>query len=113
MMVRVVSEGLDDKARLPGYTIAGKTGTAEIATPVGYRSDAWIMTFIGFLPAEDPQVIVLVKLDEPKSGRWASEVAAPVFRRLAERLVVMLEIPPDDVRRALASQGGLVNRVRR
>ena len=52
MMVAVVQNGLDDAASLPGYSIAGKTGTAEIAGPVKYRSDAWIMSFIGFLPAD-------------------------------------------------------------
>lgn len=113
MMVAVVRDGLDEDAALPGYTVAGKTGTAEIPTPVGYRSDAWIMTFIGFLPADDPQVIVLIKLDEPKTGRWASQVVAPIFRRLAERLVVLMEIPRDEVRLALEAQGGAVDAVRR
>jgi len=113
MMIAVVRDGLDSDAQLPGYTVAGKTGTAEIPTPVGYRSDAWVMSFIGFLPADDPQVIVLIKLDEPKTGRWASQVVAPIFRRLAERLVVLMEIPQDDVRLALAAQGGDVNGVQR
>ncbi len=113
MMVAVVQNGLDGGASLPGYTIAGKTGTAEIPTPVSYRTDAFIMSFIGFLPADDPQVIVLIKLDEPKTGRWASQVVAPVFRRLAERLVILMEIPPDAVRKALVEQGAAVNQVSR
>jgi len=104
MMVQVVNQGLDDRARLPGYTVAGKTGTAEIAGPIGYRSDAWNMSFAGFLPADDPQVSVYILLLEPTSGRWASEVAAPVFARLAEQLVIMLDIPPDDVRLALQAE---------
>jgi cell division protein FtsI (penicillin-binding protein 3) len=113
MMIAVVRDGLDSDAQLPGYTVAGKTGTSEIPTPVGYRSDAWIMSFIGFLPADDPQVIVLIKLDEPGTGRWASQVVAPIFRRIAERLVVLMEIPPDDVRLELGVQGGDVNGVQR
>lgn len=113
MMVAAVRDGLDLEAQLPGYTVAGKTGTAEIPTPVGYRSDAWIMTFVGFLPADDPQVIVLVKLDEPRNGRWASQVVAPIFRRLAERLVILMEIPTDDIRLGLQAQGGNVNDVQR
>ncbi len=113
MMVQVVNQGLDEGARLPGYTVAGKTGTAEIPIPTGYRTDRFIMSFIGFLPADDPQVIVLVKLDEPTSGNWASQVAAPVFRQLAERLVILLEIPPDVVRQALIEQGGAVNAIQR
>lgn len=113
MMVQVVNQGLDEGARLSGYTVAGKTGTAEIPIPTGYRTDRFIMSFIGFLPADDPQVIVLVKLDEPTSGNWASQVAAPVFRQLAERLVILLEIPPDAVRQALIEQGGAVNAIQR
>jgi cell division protein FtsI/penicillin-binding protein 2 len=113
MMVAVVQNGLDGGASLPGYTIAGKTGTAEIPTPVDYRTDAFIMSFIGFLPAEDPQVIVFIKLDEPTTGRWASQVVAPIFRRLAERLVILMEIPPDVVRNTLAEQGAAVNEVSR
>ncbi len=113
MMVATINNGVDNKAALPGYNIAGKTGTAEIPIPTGYRDDAWIMTFIGFLPADDPQVIVLIKLDQPTSGRWSSDVAAPVFQHLVQRLVVLMEIPPDDVRHALISQGGSVDDVKR
>lgn len=113
MMVAVVQNGLDGGASLPGYTIAGKTGTAEIPTPVDYRTDAFIMSFIGFLPADDPQVIVFIKLDEPTTGRWASQVVAPIFRRLAERLVILMEIPSDVVRNTLTEQGAAVNEVSR
>lgn len=101
MMVRTVTEGVD-QATIPGYTIAGKTGTAQIPSPLGYEQgpNTSIVTFIGFLPADDPEVVVLVKLDRP-DGYWGSQVAAPVFRRLADRLVILLEIPTDDVRHAL------------
>lgn len=112
MMVQVVSQGLDDLASLPGYTIAGKTGTAEIPTPIGYENGATIASFVGFLPADDPQIVVLVKLDRPKDY-WGSQTAAPTFRRLVERLVLLLEIPTDDVRHELTSQGGSVNNIRR
>lgn len=105
MMVRTVNEGLD-KASIPGYSIAGKTGTAEIPSPIGYEPNASIVTFIGFLPSDDPQVVVLVKLDRPRDY-WGSVVAAPVFRRLAERLVILLEIPTDDIRLALKSQSSV------
>jgi cell division protein FtsI/penicillin-binding protein 2 len=105
MMTAVIQGDLDARARVPGYTIAGKTGTAEIGSALGYRTDAWIMSFVGFLPADDPQVSILIKLDEPTSGRWASEVAAPVFSRLARRLVILLEIPNDATRQALREAG--------
>ena len=112
MMVAVVSEGLDSRASVPGYTIAGKTGTAQIPTAIGYEQGASIVTFVGFLPADAPQISVLVKLARP-TEYWSSLVAAPVFRRLAERLVILLEIPTDNVRRQLAEQGGAVNQIRR
>ena len=107
MMVATVEQNLT-AAQIPGYAIAGKTGTAEIPTPLGYEQDASIASFVGFFPADDPQVIVLIKLDRP-NGYWGSLVAAPVFKRLAERLVIMMEIPTDDIRRLLAAEGGTVN----
>ena len=97
---------------MPGYTIAGKTGTAQIATPIGYEDDASIASFIGFFPADDPQVIILIKLDRP-TDYWGSQTAAPAFANLAERLAILLEIPTDDVRHALAAQGGAVNQINR
>ncbi len=112
MMVAVVRDGLEGRASLPGYTIAGKTGTAQIPTPVGYEPNTSIVTFVGFLPADDPVVSVLIKLDRP-SGYWGSRVAAPVFQSLAERLVIHMKIPPDDIRRALAAEGGAVNEISR
>lgn len=111
MMVATVNEGIP-AASLPGYSVAGKTGTAQIASPLGYEPDTSIVTFVGFLPADDPQVLVYIRLDRP-TGYWGSVVAAPIFRRLAERLVILLEIPPDAVRHALAAQGGAVNDVAR
>ncbi len=112
MMVAVVREGLDGNASVPGYTIAGKTGTAQIPSPVGYEPNASIASFIGFFPADDPQVSVLIKLDRP-TGYWGSEVAAPVFRRMAERLAILMKIPPDDIRQALQAEGGAVGAISR
>ncbi len=112
MMVAVVNDGIDGAASIPGYTIAGKTGTAQIPTPIGYEQGTSIATFVGFLPADDPQLVVLIKIDRP-ADYWGAFVAAPTFRRLAERLVLMLEIPTDEVRLQLASQGGTVNYVGR
>ncbi len=113
MMVQVVETGLDDAAALPGYSIAGKTGTAQIFTPVGPMPNRFNMTFIGFLPADDPQISVLVLLREPTSGQFASQTAAPVFRRLVERLVLKLEIPSDAQRQQIAAAGGVVGQIKR
>jgi cell division protein FtsI/penicillin-binding protein 2 len=111
MMVATVRDGVD-KAQVPGYTIAGKTGTAQIPSPVGYEPNESIVTFVGFLPADDPQVSILIKLDRP-TEYWGSLVAAPVFSRLAERLVILMEIPTDDIRHALAAEGGSVSNIQR
>ncbi len=101
-MKRVVLEG-SPRALLPGYTIAGKPGTAAIPTAVEIERGAntSITSFVGFIPADDPQAVVLVKLDRP-DDYFGHEVAAPVFRRVADRLVILLEIPDDDMRRRLA-----------
>lgn len=81
---------------IDGYTIAGKTGTAQIPVPGGYDDPWTIGTFIAFAPADDPQVIVLVKLDRPTSSMWGSETAVPVFKTLAGRLFPLLGIRPDE-----------------
>ena len=103
MLVDSLEAGEGSQALVEGYRIAGKTGTSQIPTPGGYDPTATIGSFIGWGPADDPQFIVLVKLDKPSSSIWGSETAAPVFAQLVQRLVVLMEIPPDDVRQALAA----------
>jgi len=102
MLVQSV-EGEARYAHVNGYEIAGKTGTAQIPTESGY-DDRWtIASFIGWGPVSDPRFVVLVRLDKPESSPWGSVVAAPVFRDVVERLVAMLEIPPDSVREQIAA----------
>lgn len=86
------------EAQVPGYTVAGKTGTAQIAENGIYHPTDVIGSFVGWLPADSPEIVVLVKLDRPTSAPWGSMTAAPVFAELAAELVVMLDIPPDAVR---------------
>ena len=95
MMVRVVEEGVPE-AKVEGYRVAGKTGTAQIPVPGGYDPEGTIASFVGFGPVPDPQVIILVKLDRPRTSTWAGDTAAPAFQRLAKRLFVVLGVPPDD-----------------
>ncbi|MGD8730374.1 MAG: penicillin-binding protein 2 [Anaerolineales bacterium] len=91
-------------ASVNGYQLAGKTGTAQIPTEKGY-DDRWtIASFIGWGPVADPQFIVLVRIDKPESSPWGSVVAAPVFKQVVERLVTMLEIPPDHIRDQLVAE---------
>jgi len=94
VMVRVVEEGAH-QGRVEGYRIAGKTGTAQIPIPGGYDKEATITSFVGFGPVPDPQLIILVKLDRPRTSPWASETAVRAFQRLAARLFVVLGIPPE------------------
>lgn len=99
MLVEAI-ERAESEAQLPGYRVAGKTGTAEIPVPGGYHPTLTLASFAGFLPADDPQVVVLVIIDRPTASRWGNKTAAPTFKRIAEQLVVLLEIPPDEARLA-------------
>ena len=103
IMVRVVEEGLP-QAGVDGYRIAGKTGTAQIPIPGGYDPEGTIASFVGFGPVPDPQFVILVKLDRPQTSPWASQTAALSFQRLAERLVVLLGIPPEPMALAEATR---------
>ena len=101
MMVHVIETG-NQAARIPGYLAGGKSGTADIATAEGYVLDRTIASFVGFAPVDDPQFVMLVKLDrpDPQISRWASNSAGPIFSRISKRLLDHLNIPPDDVRLA-------------
>lgn len=92
----VVTQGTGELAMIEGYDIAGKTGTAQKVDPVekGYSSSKYISSFIGYLPADDPQLVVLAIVDEPKGTHWGSKVAAPVFARVVKRIVPYLYILP-------------------
>ena len=90
------------EALVTGYRMAGKTGTAEIPTPFGYTSNETNVSFVGWGPADDPRFLVYVWLEKPSSSIWGSEVAAPVFREAVEKLVILLNLPPDDIRRKLS-----------
>jgi cell division protein FtsI (penicillin-binding protein 3) len=85
---------------IQGYSIAGKTGTAQIPVPGGYHPSDTIASFVGFAPVGDPQFVVLIKMDRPQQSPWGAVVAVPVFRQIAEGLFAYLGIPPDDVRMA-------------
>jgi cell division protein FtsI/penicillin-binding protein 2 len=83
------------KSIVPGYTVAGKSGTAQIPIPGGYDPQSTIASFVGFAPAYDPQLVVLVKVDRPRDTPWGATAAAPVFRNIVQRLFIMMDIPPD------------------
>lgn len=95
MMVDSVDYGEFQMARVPGYEVGGKTGTASIPKPDGgYDPKLTIASFVGVAPASDPRFTILVKIDKPQSSQWGSQVAAPVFSRIAKELFVYEKIPP-------------------
>ena len=91
-------------ALIDGYSVAGKTGTAEIPTEFGYTSSVTNTSFVGWGPTEDPKFLVYVWLEKPTISIWGSEVAAPIFSKLVKNLVVLMNIPPDSIRLGLNSQ---------
>jgi len=99
MMVRVVSEdGTGPLAQVPGFTVAGKTGTAQKVDRVtgGYSADKRVASFVGFLPAEAPRLVILVVVDEPQGQTYGGLVAAPVFARIAEQSLRQLGVSPTE-----------------
>ncbi len=102
-MLATALETESSLALVPGYRIAGKTGTANLPE-FNYQPGITNASFVGWGPVDDPQFLVYVWLERPSTDIWGSTVAAPVFRQVVERLVTILGIPPDDVRRALREQ---------
>jgi cell division protein FtsI (penicillin-binding protein 3)/stage V sporulation protein D (sporulation-specific penicillin-binding protein) len=96
MMRDVVVEGTGTAAALPGYQVAGKTGTAAKPDPDGgYSTSRYVASFVGVVPATNPRLVVLVTVDEPGSAIWGGVVAAPAFAEIARFGLQYLEIPPD------------------
>ncbi len=96
MMINVVDRGFGDSAKIKGYYLAGKTGTAEvpITNGKGYYADKTIQSFIGFGPALKPEFLILVKLDNPKVPK-SSLSAAPIFKKMAQYIINYWQLPPD------------------
>lgn len=91
----VSKDGTAPEAALKNYQVAGKTGTAQKAENGAYVPGKFISSFIGFFPADDPQVCISVVMDEPKEGYYGGKVCGPVFRDIAERVASYLNLPPD------------------
>ncbi len=99
MLTSSVNNGYAKVARIPGYRIAGKTGTSQIAGPGGkYESGtgSTIATFAGYAPIEDPRFLILVKFDRPRRDVYGSQTAGPVFRDITAFLLKYYGLPPDD-----------------
>jgi len=97
MLISVVENGHGKKAKVPGFKVAGKTGTAQIPNPsgAGYLENAHIGSFGGFFPADDPKFAMLVKYDRPKNVEFAESSAAPTFGKLAKQILNYYQVAPN------------------
>jgi cell division protein FtsI/penicillin-binding protein 2 len=93
MLERVVSEGTGALAQVPGYRVAGKTGTAQQAVDGRFDDEHHVAWFAGFLANPDPQVVVVVAIEQPNTTFWASATAAPAFARIAAAAASLLDLP--------------------
>lgn len=96
-------ENESSDALVEGYRVSGKTGTAQIASTKGYLPNVTNASFVGWGPSDDPQFILYIWLEKPQSSSWASVVVAPVFREIVENLVILMDIPPDQIRKEMAA----------
>jgi cell division protein FtsI/penicillin-binding protein 2 len=105
MLARSVESESYQNAHVEGYRISGKTGTASISVgKLGYITNLTNASFVGWGPTDDPQFLVYVWLEKPKTNMWGSLVAAPVFSEVVKQLVVLMNIPPDAERLKLKGQ---------
>ena len=96
MMKEVVDDGTGSGAKISGYQIAGKTGTAQKATDYGTYGDQRITSFVSIAPVSNPRYVVLAVIDEPQGeNAYGGTVAAPLVKKMLESLVVLEGIAPD------------------
>lgn len=95
MLINAVENGSGRQARIPGYSVAGKTGTAQVASPAGGYTDKTIHTFVGYSPAFDPKFLMLIRLDNPRGVEFSEASAAPVFKSVGEFILHYLNVKPD------------------
>jgi cell division protein FtsI/penicillin-binding protein 2 len=110
----VNKDGTAPKAALDHYTVAGKTGTAQKVINGQYPPGKYITSFIGFLPADNPEICIFVVLDEPdvRKGYYGGQVAAPVFKAIAEPVANYLKIRPDREDPTAATMAGALTQER-
>lgn len=103
-MLAISLENEASLALVPGYRIAGKTGTAEIPVDGVYHNEITNVSFVGWGPVDDPQFIIYVWLERPSASIWANDTAAPLFAEVAWKTVTLLGIPPDAIRLQLTNR---------
>jgi cell division protein FtsI (penicillin-binding protein 3) len=99
MMSEVVGpQGSARLAAIPGYQVAGKTGTARKSIAGGYQEDNYVAVFAGIAPVSNPRLVMAIMIDEPtQNGYYGGLVAAPVFSDVVSNALRILDIPPDDL----------------
>ena len=111
MLKLVTRSGTGIKARVPGYDVAGKTGTSQKWMDGGYSETRFFATFVGFVPADSPAFVLLVMADEPTGNHFGGEVSAPTFRSIAEKALRYMNVDPqypdemEEAYRKTASKG--------
>jgi cell division protein FtsI (penicillin-binding protein 3) len=97
MLRGVVLEGTGTEAAIPGYTVAGKTGTAAKVDPATgrYSTSRYVASFVGMVPATKPRLVIMAMVDEPHGDIYGGVVAAPAFQQIARFCLQHLEVPPD------------------
>jgi membrane carboxypeptidase/penicillin-binding protein len=95
MLEKVVTDGTATNAKLDGYRAAGKTGTAQKSDGHGYSATKLVASFAGFAPASNPVISMVVVVDEPVGGHMGGEIAAPIFKNIANRVLQYKRIAPD------------------
>lgn len=103
-MLAISLESESSLALVPGYRVAGKTGTAQIPVNGFYDSSETNASFIGWGPVDDPQFMIYVWLERPSTSPWGSDTAAPVFAEMAKKTVILMDIPPDSIRQQIAAK---------
>ena len=98
MLTGVVDEhgATGNEAQIPGYSVAGKTGTAQKPGPNGYIPGAYVASFVGMVPVKHPRLLVLVVVDEPHRAIFGGTVAAPAFAQIAKFDLQYLSVAPDE-----------------
>ena len=111
ILAGVVERGTGSTAAIPGFTVAGKTGTAQKAGPGGYQAGRYVPNFVGFVPADNPRVVAVVVVEEPKGKYYSRDVAAPLFARVVTQALDILRVAPAAQQlpaTVLAASGGRV-----
>jgi cell division protein FtsI/penicillin-binding protein 2 len=112
ILAGVVEHGTGTTAAIPGFSVAGKTGTAQKAGPGGYQAGRYVPNFVGFVPADNPRVVAVVVVEEPRGKYYARDVAAPLFARVVSQALDILRVAPAQQRlpsTVLASSDGRVS----